>query len=373
MSDPRTARLAEILVHYSAEIQKGDSVVVYGSPDAEPLTRAVFRQVLRAGGFPHAIPGYEVYPAYAGMDDVFFEEANEEQLRHVSRIEQLVLREFDSVIWIKAPRNTRVLSGANPEAQRIRNLAYSDLQAEYLQRGAARELKWVVSIYPNKAQAQEAEMSQEEFADFVYSACYADQDDPVAIWNEVSQRQAKWVDWLKGKERVEIRSPNVEMSLSIAGRKFINACGTHNMPDGEIYTGPVEDSVEGWARFTFPAVRYGVPVEGARFRFKGGKIVEASASKHEDFLLKMLDSDEHTRRLGEWAIGTNDRIQHFSNNILFDEKLGGTIHMAIGRGYPDTGSKNGGALHWDFITELGEGGEILVDGKTFYRDGKIVI
>jgi aminopeptidase len=370
MNDPRVDRLADILVHYSTDIKPKDHVAIYGSPDAEPLMRAVYSRVLQAGGYPYAIPGYEVYPGYTGFDDIHLAEANEDQLRHVSRIEHMARTEFEAIIFIRSPRNTRFLSGVDPEAQRIRNLANSDLQNEFHLRSALGEMKWVLSTYPNKAQAQEAAMSLDEFTDFVYSASHADQEDPIAAWKAVREQQERLVQWLEGKRKVEVNSANVQMSLSIEGRRFINACGDHNMPDGEIFTGPVEDSVEGWARFTFPAVRYGVEVEGAEFRFEGGRIVEARASKNEEFLVRMLDSDEHTRRLGEWAIGTNDQIRHFSNNILFDEKLGGTIHMAIGRGFPETGSKNEGALHWDFITELGDGGEIRVDGELFYRDGQ---
>lgn len=373
MSDPRTERLAQILVRYSVRIEPKDHVAIYGSPEAEPLMRAVYREVLKSGGYPYAIPGYEVYSAYAGFDDIHLNEASEDQLRHVSRIERMILTEFDSVIWIRCPRNTRVLSGVDPEVQRLRNLANAELQHEYLRRSAKGELRWVLSTYPNRAQAQDAEMSLDEFADFVFAACHADEEDPVAHWQRIRKSQQKLIDWLEGKRRVELRSPNAEMSFSIEGRRFVNACGTQNMPDGEIFTGPVEDSVEGWARFTFPAVRYGVEVEGVEFRFQEGRISEAQASKNEGFLLRMLDSEEGTRRLGEWAIGTNDSIRRFSKNILFDEKLGGTIHMAIGHGYPQTGSKNEAGVHWDFITELGEGAEIRVDGETLYRDGRFRI
>lgn len=371
--DPRVDRLAQILVEYSCEVKPGDHVAIYASNDAEPLVRAVYRRILRAGGIPYALMGYGVYFSYGGFDDIFFKEASDEQLQHVFRTDQLVLREFQAMIAIRSQTNTRLLSGIDAKRQQLRNQAYAELHKAYLARGASRELKWVVTLFPNDAQAQEAEMDRQSYEDFVYAACHADQEEAVATWGEVDRQQARLVDWLKGKKQVEVKGPTVDLRLSIEGRTFNNANGKFNMPDGEVYTGPVEDSVEGWIRFTYPAVRYGAEVEGVELTFEGGRVINSAATKNHEFLEKMLDTDEGSRRLGEFAIGTNHQIDRFTKNILFDEKLGGTIHLAIGSGYPETGSVNESGIHWDMICDMGPDGEIVVDGDLFYRGGQFLI
>jgi aminopeptidase len=228
-------------------------------------------------------------------------------------------------------------------------------------------------MFPTNAFAQDAEMSLEEFEDYVYRTTYADTGDPIAAWQAVHDRQQRLVDWLKGKKDVVVKGPNVDMTLSIDGRTFINSDGKHNMPSGEIFTGPVEDSVNGWVRFTYPAVTHGREVEGIELRFEDGRVVEATAEKNEAFLLSQLDTDPGARYLGEWAIGTNEMIDRFIRNILFDEKIGGTIHMAVGAGYPETGSQNKSAVHWDMICDMRDGGQILVDGELFYDSGEFRI
>lgn len=212
-------------------------------------------------------------------------------------------------------------------------------------------------------------MSLRDYADFVYAATYADQPDPVQCWRTVHDRQQRLVDWLNGKSQVIVRGPHVDLTLSIAGRTFINSDGKRNMPSGEIFTGPVEDSVNGWARFSYPAIRGGREVEGVEFTFKDGKVVQATAKKNQEYLLSQLDSDEGARYLGEFAIGTNDQIQRFTKSILYDEKIGGTMHMAVGAGYPETGSRNQSSIHWDFICDMRQESEIWVDGELFYKNG----
>lgn len=181
------------------------------------------------------------------------------------------------------------------------------------------------------------------------------------------------MDWLSGKDEVVVKGPNVDLKLSIKGRNFINSDGKTNMPSGEIFTGPVEDSVEGWVRFTYPAIRLGREVEGIELKFEKGKVVEATAEKNEPFLLEMLEVDEGARYVGEFAIGTNKRINRFIKNMLFDEKTGGTIHMALGAGYPQTGSVNKSGIHWDMICDMRDGGQIYVDGELFYEAGEFKI
>jgi aminopeptidase len=242
-----------------------------------------------------------------------------------------------------------------------------------MRRTAAGELRWVGTLFPTAAQAQEADMSLADFEDFVYRACFVDQPDPEACWREISARQQRLVDWLRGKEQVRVEGPDVELTLSIAGRTFINSDGHKNMPSGEIFTGPVEESVNGWIRFTYPAIYGGREVQGIELRFEDGRVVEASAGKNESFLQAVLDTDPGARYLGEFAIGTNDGIDRFTKSILFDEKIGGTIHMAVGAGYPETGSKNESAVHWDMICDMRDGGRIWVDDELFYDSGVFTI
>jgi aminopeptidase len=216
-------------------------------------------------------------------------------------------------------------------------------------------------------------MSLREYEEFVYSAGLLDDPDPVARWREFAAKQQKLVDWLKGKKTVRVTGPHCNVTVGIEGRTFINADGTKNFPDGEIFTGPQEDVTEGYVEFTYPAIYQGREVEGITLTFEKGRVVKASAKKGEDFLHKMLDTDAGARVLGEFAIGTNTGIKKFTRNILFDEKLGGTIHMAVGASYPDTGGQNKSAIHWDMICDMHGGGEITVDGVPFYRDGEFLI
>lgn len=373
MTDPRIERLAKTLVEYSTDLQPGDRVAIIGGPLSEPLMRETYRAALRAGAHPQVFMGRDVYLFLGGMDDIFFAEASDEQLEHVQDAQKLVFEQFEAMISIRSQSNTRSLSRINPARQTLYNQAHRQVSQTYFDRGATGEFKWVGTLYPTQAYAQDAEMSLQEFEQFVYSATLSDQEDPLAGWREVHVRQQRLVDWLNGKSQVEVRGPNVDMRLSVSGRKFINSSGTHNMPSGEIFTGPVEESVEGWVRFSYPAVLRGVEVEGVELTFDSGRVSEASAVKNEAFLLSMLNSDEGARYLGEWAIGTNDNIKRFTKNILFDEKLGGTIHMALGRGYPETGSVNQSSIHWDMICDMKDGGQIVVDGQLIYESGEFKI
>lgn len=367
MTDSRVTNLARILVEYSVKVQPGDHVAIYGLPAATALLKEIYRHVLRQGGYPYLLAGLE------GIDYLFFSEANDDQLQHVSRVDKMVRSEFEGLISVRSQGNTRSLSNIDPARHVLREKAYQPLMEIFMERGASKELKWCGSLFPTDAYAQDAEMSLKEFEDYVYSTTFADLEDPISEWRKIHDEQQKLVDWLVGKKQVEVKGPNIEMSLSIAGRTFENSDGTRNMPSGEIFTGPVEESVNGWVRFSYPAVDQGREVEGIELHFEQGRVVEASAEKNQGFLLAQLDTDPGARYLGEWAIGTNKRINLFIKNILFDEKIGGTIHMAVGAGYPETGSKNKSAIHWDMICDMRDGGQIWVDGELFYESGEFKI
>jgi aminopeptidase len=251
--------------------------------------------------------------------------------------------------------------------------ARSDLMKTMMKRDAAGEYRWVIAPYPTPSMAQDAEMSLSDYEDFVYRACMPDLNDPVGYWNKVSNEQECIVNWLKGKEKVHVTGKETDLHLSIAGRKFISCAGERNVPDGEVFTGPVENSANGHVYFSYPAIEAGHEVTGVRLWFKEGKVVKATAEKNEEYLLKTLDTDAGARFLGEFAIGTNEGIQKFTREILFDEKIGGSFHMALGAGYPETGSTNESAIHWDMVCDLRNGGEIRVDSQLLYRSGKFVI
>ena len=367
MHDPRVEKLAKILVDYSIAVKSGDWVVVRGSSLAFPLIEAVVRNVYQAGGHPTTLIENDA------LEEIHLRDASEPQLQWVSPLETLAFQKMDALITVRATGNTRLLSGIDPQKARLRQVARKDLQETYMSRSAEGSLRWVSTQYPCPAYAQDADMSLSDYEDFVYAATYADQPDPVACWRKVHDEQQHLVDWLKGKDQVIVRGPNCDLTLSIAGRKFSNSDGRRNMPSGEIFTGPVEESANGWIRFTYPAISGGREVEGVELEFKDGKVVNAKARKNEDYLLALLDSDQGSRYLGEFAVGTNYGIQRFTRSILYDEKIGGSIHLAVGAGYPETGSKNKSALHWDFICDMRNGSEILIDGELFYRNGKFMV
>ncbi|NIM94315.1 MAG: aminopeptidase [Anaerolineales bacterium] len=373
MIDPRVENLAKILVRYSTKVQPKDHVAIIGSPLAEPLIKALFGEVLKAGGYPYPFMGLELLRGMDGLDEILFKEASDDQLKHVLRTDEMIFREFEVMFSIRSQGNTRELMNVDPSRQNLRKKARTEIVQAYLDRTATGEFRWCGTLFPTTAYAQDAEMSLSEFEDYVFSTTYADTDDPVGAWNAIHDEQQKLVDWLVGKKEVVVKGPNVDLTLSVEGRPFINSDGTLNMPSGEIYTGPVEDSTNGWVRFTYPAVLEGREVDGIELRFEEGRVVEASAEKNEAFLLAMLNTDPGARYVGEWAIGTNKKINRFIKAILFDEKIGGTFHMAVGFGFPHTGSKNRSAIHWDMICDMRDGGEIYVDGELFYRSGEFLI
>jgi len=367
MTDSRIEKLADVLVNYSVAVQPGDKVLVQGGTPAEPLLKAVYAKVLQAGGHPLMLI------SLSGAEELFFRYASDEQLQYVPEPIKLVAETYDVSISIRGAENTKALSNVNPARMVLRNQAQTELMETFMRRGATGELRWVGTLFPTNAHAQDAEMSLSEYEDFVYSACLPDVDDPVGAWRRFSAWQQQIVDWLRGKEQVHVIGPETELRLSIAGRTFINSDGRHNMPSGEVFTGPVEDSVEGHVYFSYPAIYQGREVSGVRLWIENGKVVKATAEKNEDFLLQMLDTDDGSRYFGEFAIGTNKGITRFTRQILFDEKINGSFHMALGRSYPETGGKNVSAIHWDMICDMRDGGEIWVDDDLLYKDGEFVI
>jgi len=371
MADVRIQRFAKILVEHSTRVAPGDRILIEATTAAEPLVREVFAQILERGGLPHplvAIPGMMPF----SQDELWMTYAKDTQLDFVPTFYKLAYDQFEGRIRIHSATNTRGATSIDSLKAQRHSKALSSITEAQMRRGAEGKFKWVTTLYPTDAYAQDANMSLKEYEDFVFNAVHAQEEDPIAYWEGTSAEQQKAIDFLSDKAMVVLRGPNVDLTLSIKGRKFSNSIGVFNMPDGEIFTGPVEDSVNGWVKFTYPAIYGGVAVEGAELTFSNGRVTTAKAEKNEDYLLKMLESDSGSRYLGEFAIGTNRDITRFTGNILFDEKIGGSFHMALGAGYPETGSKNKSSIHWDMICDMRQDSEITADGQPFYKDGKFV-
>jgi len=367
MADPRVNTVAKILVDYSVEVKPNQLVRISGGPEGAPLILAVYQKVLERGAHPFL----QVEPEEA--EDLFYTYAKDAQLDYVPPFMKEVIEQIDAGIGIWTDVNTKQLTNADPAKQSRRGVAMRPLRDRLLERAAKKELRWSGTVHPIQAFAQDAEMSLREFEDFVYEACLVHEPDPINAWKKVSKEQQRLVDWLNKARQIHVVGPDTDLKLEVTGRKWINCDGHENFPDGEIFTGPIEESLNGHIRYTYPACLHGHEVEDVRLQFKEGKVVKATAGKNEQFLLKMLESDEGAKFVGEFAFGTNFGIQRFTKNTLFDEKIGGTIHLALGLGYPESGSKNRSAIHWDMVCDLRKGGEVRVDGTLFLKDGKILI
>ncbi len=367
MTDIRVERLAKLLVQYSVKVQAEDKVLITGSVAGIPLIKEVYHQVILAGAHPI------VFIREAEFNEILLKEGNEDQLRYIHEPIKYIIENYDCMIGIQASSNTKAMSGVDPARQQIVQTANLPIGKTVMERSAAGEFRWTGTIFPTQAHAQDAEMSLSEYEDFVYGACHADKEDPIAEWKKMHDMQQILVDWLVGKKAVRVKGPHADLSLSIEERVFINSDGTNNMPSGEIFTGPVEDSINGWIRFSYPCVYNSREVEGVELHFENGKIVKATADKNEEYLLSVLDTDEGARFVGEFAIGTNHGITQFTRSILYDEKIGGTIHMAMGRSYPETGGKNVSAIHWDMICDMRDGGKIWIDDELFYDSGNFLM
>ena len=367
MRDPRVTNLAQILVRYSTKVSEGETCVIVGTTVAETLVAAVYDEVLAAGGHPVVAMGFD------GQSVSYYRNASDAQLEWVSPLSEWAAEEADCRIAIGADSNTRQLSQVAPERQTKRQAATRHLMETTMRRSAEGSHRWVYTLFPTNAYASDAEMSLEEFEDFYFGACLADDGDPLSAWKRQSEECHRLADWIEGRSEVRVTAPGTDIRLGIEGRTFIPCDGEHNMPDGEFFTGPIEDSVEGEVTFHLPSVIGGREVTGVRFKFEGGKIVDASAERNEDYLIKLIDTDDGARRLGELGIGTNYGIDRGTRDVLLDEKIGGTVHMAVGASYPESGGTNESAVHTDLVCDLRQGGKIEVDGEVLQEDGRFVV
>jgi aminopeptidase len=366
--DPRIQTMAKLLVNYSTRVKPGDRVLFRGtSPLAQPLMQALTAEALQAGGTPFN------YVHMSGEERIILENGEEVQIEAVNPMLKLMYDTADVIIRIEAEEDTSALAGFPAEKAQARARAYGGLLSVQMAREADGTLRRCTTLFPTEAYARDAGMTMDEYESFVYGACMVEHEDPISFWTAMREQQQALVDYLKGRKRLQVRGKHIDLEMSIEGRVFGNASGWENFPDGEIFTGPVEDSVNGWVHFTFPAIYHGNVVRGATLHFERGLVVRATAEENEGFLSAMLDTDPGARRLGEFAIGTNRGIDRFTGQILFDEKIHGTVHMALGQSYAQTGGVNASRIHWDMICDMRDGGEILVDGMRFYENGEFLV
>ncbi|MFP4139248.1 MAG: aminopeptidase [Phycisphaerae bacterium] len=366
MTDPRVTKLAKVLVDYSLNIKKGQHIMIVGSPLAADGIRELYRLAIERGGH------VEVQTPIEGLGEIFYKTATKAQLEWVNPVTKYRTKKIDGVIRLLGDANTRDLTGCDPKKMATFSKAHESVKRLFMKRSADGELHWSLTQWPTHANAQDADMSLSEYEDFVFAGGKLLDSDPVASWKALSKAQAKMVRKLNKAKEVRIVAEDTDITFNVTGRKWINCDGKLNFPDGEVFTGPVEDGVNGYIRYSFPAVHGGREVTDVFLEFEKGKVARATASKGEDFLKAMIDMDKGSSRLGELAFGTNYDIQQYTRNTLFDEKIGGTVHLALGSSYPETGATNESGLHWDMVCDTRKGGEIHVDDEVIARDGRFL-
>jgi aminopeptidase len=366
--------MAQILTDYCSPVQPGEYVTIIGNPSTcAPLIEALFEAILKRGGHPNVQAAALIGPDYSDYFELYLREASDEQLDFCDPTNLDSVNRSDALFFIKASANTRALSGIDPARIGRWRQASRAFNHRYLERHAEGKLRWTVVGWPTAAMAQNAEMSLHDYTAFVRRACGLDQPDPVAYWQAFRDRQVRLVEWLADKQHAEVKGPGINLSFDFAARPWVSCHGAVNFPDGEIFTSPVEDSVNGTVAFNYPCVYLGSEVDGVKLRFENGVAVAATAAKNEPYLLSQLNLDPGARRLGEFAIGTNKGVQVMTRSILFDEKIGGSIHMALGRSYAESRGQNESAIHWDMVHSMKDSGEIWIDGTLFYWAGEFMI
>jgi aminopeptidase len=360
------SKYAKLLIHHSLNLKKGDKLFIISTYLAEELLKEVYHEALEAGAYP------ELLISINGTEKIFYDFAGDEQLKYISPTIKYVYENYEAILRIMAPFNLRELENIAPAKKQTASLGRVDMFKTLLKRMAEGTLNWTCCAFPTDATAQECGMSKSEYEEFVYSACFLNEDDPIAKWRQFDKSQQRIADYLTGKETIRYVGKNIDISFSTKDRKWINAAGRNNMPDGEIFTSPVENSVNGKIRFSYPGLYLGQEIEDISLEVKDGTVIKWDAKKGKSLLDKIMEIPG-ARHFGEAAIGTNTGIKKFTKNMLFDEKLAGTIHMAIGAAIPEAGGKNESAIHWDMLADMHDGGEIYADGILIYENGRFII
>ncbi len=359
-------KLAKLAINYSVRVKKGDRVFIAGPAFTKELLQALFVETIKAGGHPLLLPMIE------GIQELRFKYATDDQLVYVDEIQKQIYKEFDSVIQISGDYNTRKLSLV--DSKKIITARGSPGAKEVfgilMDRMAKQNIGYLILPFPCNSLAQEANMDLFSYTDFVGTALGLDEDEPVNKWLEKEKEQEILCKYLNEVDKITVIGDDTNLEFSVKGRIWLNECGRMNLPDGEICTAPIEDSAEGHIRFTYPGIYQGRKIENVYIEFKNGKVTSGTAEKGNDLLQEILKV-ENANILGEFAIGTNYGITKYTKNILFDEKLGGTLHCALGLSLSEAGGKNVSSIHWDIVKDMKTpNSKILADGKVIYEEGK---
>jgi aminopeptidase len=366
VKDPRVERLAELVVDYSLELEEGQIVRVDGLEVAAPFALSLYVAALEAGAHPYTRLGL------SGLLELLLEHGSDEQVEFVSPLQWREIEHIDALVTIWSEANTRSLSRVDAERHARFIGAHRKLSNRRWERISSGEMRWCGTLFPTHAHAQEAEMSLREYEDFVFAACHVHEDGAADHWRAVAAELGARAQELASARTLRVVGPDTDLRLGVEGRSWLAADGHYNLPDGEVFTSPLEAETEGEIRYTFPAIYHGREVEDIRLRFEGGRVVVAEAAHGNDYLRSLLDMDDGARILGEVAFGLNYEIDRFTRNILFDEKIGGTMHLALGSGFPQTGGQNTSGLHWDMICDLREEGEVYADGELVWKNGRFL-
>jgi aminopeptidase len=359
-------KYARLLLHYSLRLKKGDKLLIMSSYLAEGLLREVYREALSIGAYP------EFNISINGTEKIFYDFAGDEQLKYVRPTIKYVYENYEAILRIEAPFNLKELENVDPTKKQIVSTGRAEIFKTILKRSAEGTLNWNLCVFPTDAAAQECAMSKSEYEKFVYSACFLNEADPIVKWRQLDKNQQRITDYLMTKNIVRYVSKDIDISFSTQDRKWISDAGRRNMPDGEVFTSPVEDSVNGKVRFSYPGFYLGQEIEDISLEVKDGVVIKWDAKKGRALLDKIMEIPG-ARQFGEAAVGTNTGIKKFTKNMLFDEKLAGTIHMALGASIPETGGKNESAIHWDMLADMNDGGEIYADSELIYKNGRFII
>jgi len=367
VTDPRLERLAQLVVGYSLDLQAGKIVRIDSSPTGLPLATELYAAALQAGAFPYVNVDLE------SVTELLVAQGSEEQISFLPPTAEAEIDAIDAIITIWSEGNTRALTGSAPERHQRLIAATRELTNRRWARISAGEMSWAGVLCPAPAHAQDAGMSLSEYESFVFRACHVQEDgDPVGHWQARSAELNAYAERLANVRELRIVGPGTDLRVAVAGRKWEAADGHYNMPDGEVYTSPLEAETQGEISFAFPALFHGREVDGISLRFEDGKVVAAEARHGRDFLEALLGLDDGARRLGEVAFGLNYEIDRFTANTLFDEKIGGTMHVALGSAFEELGGQNESALHWDLVCDLRADGEVYADGELIWRAGRFL-
>lgn len=358
---------AAVIASYCLDLKKGEKLLIQGSIVTLPLIKECYRQAILLGAHP------QVKISHEDLGEIMLKQGSSEQIQFIHQSELTAYQTFDAFLTLMGTLNTRQMTDVDPQKIKLASHAFAPIIQIFMERMAKKEARWCGTMFPNWANAQEASMSLADYQDFVYGSCYLNEEDPMAKWKQIHADQQRLCDILNARKTLRIVSEDTDLKMSVAGRNWVNCSGHVNFPDGEVFTGPVEDTAEGAIRFSFPGIFMGREVEDIRLTFEKGKVVKAAAGKGEELLNQILKTDPGARFVGEIAVGTNYNIKKFTRNMLFDEKIGGTVHLAIGRSLPESLGKNQSAVHWDMLCDMKEGGKIYADEQLVYENGRFII